>query len=141
MVHGVSGSPTDDALRGGGKAWWAAAVMTAINALTSAGFSIAGLVSVVPQGNETARVYAMYAAARSLPLAAVVLALVFARSTRALAALAIVMGIVQACDALIGVAQHDLSKTLGPAVFAVLTLAGVRALVRGGPPRSLAGRA
>ena len=44
-----------------------------------------------------------------------------------------VMALVQAIDAVIGIAQHDSSKTLGPAVFAVLTLAGVRLLVRGAP--------
>jgi hypothetical protein len=47
--------------------------------------------------------------------------------------LAIVMGLVQTCDAFIGVAQHDVGKTVGPAFFAVLTFAGVTTLLRGGP--------
>ncbi len=113
----------------GGAAWWAAAAMTAVNALTSAGFSIAGLVSV-PPGNEAARIASMYAAARSIPLALVILGLISARASRPLTALAIVMAVVQALDAGVGLAQHDAAKTIGPAVFATLTLAAVRTLLR-----------
>jgi len=42
-----------------------------------------------------------------------------------------VMALIQACDAPVGCAQHDIGKTLGPAVFALATLAAARALLRG----------
>jgi len=114
---------------GGGRAWRTAAIVTAINALTSAGFSAAGLMATFGGTNPSARVFAMYAAARSLPLAAATLWLVYVRSIRELGAMAILLGVIQACDALVGLWQHDVSKTLGPAVFAVATFAAARALL------------
>ena len=118
---------------GAGGTWRIAAVVTAINALTSAGFSLAGLVTTLPSNNASAKVFAMYAAARSLPLAAAVLWLIYARSIRTLGHVAIIMAAIQACDALIGVVQHDLGKTLGPAVFALATLAAARSLFSAKP--------
>jgi hypothetical protein len=83
-------------------------------------------------GDGTAKAFAMYAAARSLPLAGVVVWLVVERSTRRLAAVALVTGLVQAGDALVGmVAVHDPAKTIGPAVLALATLAGIPSLRRG----------
>lgn len=117
--------------RGSGSAWWTAAAITTVSALTSAGFSIAGFFSSATQNDESARIYAGYAVARSVPLAVIVIALVVLRSTRGLAALAVVMGLVQACDAFVGIGQHDISKIFGPAVLAIATFAGVRTLSRG----------
>jgi ABC-type transport system involved in cytochrome c biogenesis permease subunit len=120
MVHIENGSHGDE-LTPAGARWWAAAAMTAVNALTSAGFALAGVVATLPGPSASARSFALYAAARSVPLAIAVLALVALRATRPLAALALTMALVQACDAAIGVVQHDVGKTLGPAVFAVAT--------------------
>lgn len=103
--------------------------MTAINALTSAGFAAAGLMAALGTNNASARVFAMYAAARSLPLAVATLWLVYVRSIRELGAMAFVLAVIQACDALVGLWQHDLGKTLGPAVFAVATFAAARSLL------------
>jgi len=118
---------------GNGGAWRIAAVVTAINALTSAGFSLAGLFTALPTDDAAAKVFAMYAAARSLPLAAAVLWLIYARSIRTLGHVAIIMAAIQACDALVGIVQRDLGKTLGPAVFAIATLAAARSLFRDKP--------
>ena len=94
--------------------------MSLLNALTSLGFSIAGLVA------SRCDVYAMYAAARSFPLAVITAVLVARRASRELAVLAIVLGLVQACDAIVGLVAGDVGKTLGPCVLAVLTLASIR---------------
>ena len=85
---------------------------------------------VRPPGNEAARIASMYAAARSIPLAIVILALIGARATRPLTALAIVMALVQVLDVGVGLAQHDAAKTMGPAVLAILTFVAVRTLLR-----------
>lgn len=124
---------TNDLTRGTGSAWGIAAGVTAVNALTSAGFSVAGLLAPLPAGQEGAHVFAMYAAARSLPLAVGVLWVIAARSVRGLWALAWVMAAVQACDALIGIVQGDASKTIGPAVLALAT-AGAALWMRRQPP-------
>jgi hypothetical protein len=67
-----------------------AAAITAVNALTSSGFSMAGLVAAAA-GNDAARIASMYAVARSVPLGIAALALIGAREPRPLAALAVVM--------------------------------------------------
>jgi hypothetical protein len=113
-----------------GRDWWIAASVVMLNALTSAGFSVAALSAALASHDESAQVLAMYAAARSLPLAAAVLWLVRARSVGTLGGLAIVMAVIQGCDAFVGLAQHDLGKTLGPAVLALATFASARALLR-----------
>ena len=136
LAYSCGVSPSDrrteeEQLEASGRVWWAAAIVTVINAFTSAGFSVAGVIATLPSSNPSARVFAMYAAARSLPLAAAVLWLVRVRSTRTLGTLAFVMAVIQACDAVVGFAQHELGKTLGPAVFSVATFAGALALFRG----------
>ncbi len=116
--------------------WWAAGAMTAVNGLVSAGFSIAALVTA----DGSARVLALYAAARSVPLALATLVYLARRATPELRTLALVLAATQALDALIGFTLHDPGKTIGPAVFAILTLAG-RAWLQAGigpnPPRSM----
>jgi hypothetical protein len=116
--------------RGSGRAWSGAATMTMVNATTSAGFSLAGLFSQPDTGSQSARIFALYAAARSVPLLIAVLWLVAVRSVRELGALAAVMSGVQACDAVVGLVQHDPGKTIGPAMFAVATAVAARVLLR-----------
>jgi hypothetical protein len=116
--------------RGSGRAWSGAATMTMVNATTSAGYSLVGLLSVPMPSNESARIFALYAAARSVPLALAVFWLVAVRSVRALGTLAAVLAGVQACDSVVGLIQHDPGKTIGPAVFAVATAVAARFLLR-----------
>jgi len=130
MVHTENSSHIDESRRLR-SSFWLAAGITAINALTSAGFATAGLVSVSASADQPAKVFAMYAAARSIPLAVTVLAQVALRNARGLATLAWVMTLVQACDAFVGVAQQNVGKTAGPAVFAVLTALAARSLWSG----------
>ncbi|WP_163865111.1 hypothetical protein [Myxococcus eversor] len=121
-----------------GRRWWIAAGVTSGNVLTASGFAILGLVApavIAADGNDSAsaRVFAMYAAARTLPLAAAVLWNVLARSTRGLGVLAVVAGLMQACDALVGISMNDAGKTFGPAILAVATFVCARWLLRPEP--------
>jgi hypothetical protein len=103
-----------------------AAWITAINVLVASGFSIAGLVAphaILPSGaapGEASFVFALYAAARSLPLAAFALWAVAGRNVEALIVLGALAGVVQLLDAGVGLVQHDVGKTIGPLVIAAL---------------------
>jgi hypothetical protein len=99
--------------------------MTGISALVSASFSVAALLGA---GNRDP--YAMYAASRSISLLLIVPIAIWFRSRFALAVIALIMALVQAFDAVIGVRLHDASKTYGPLVFALATFVLVAALLR-----------
>jgi hypothetical protein len=105
--------------------------ITAINVLVASGFSIAGLVrpeSILPAGDVATRaslIFAMYAAARTIPLALITLAAIYKRSTSAVLVLGLLAGVIQAVDASIGVFQQDWGKSIGPLVIAVLQFFGV----------------
>jgi hypothetical protein len=105
--------------------------ITAINVLVACGFSVAGLAApqaFLPSGSistEASRIFAMYAAARSVPLAFVTLAAVYKRSTSGLFILGILAGIIQFSYAGVGLYQHDLGKTVGPLVIALIQLYAV----------------
>jgi hypothetical protein len=60
----------------------------------------------------------------------IVLFVIFQRSRRGLAAMALTMGFVQLFDTAIGFVQHDPSKTYGPLVFAIATFVAVHFLLR-----------
>jgi hypothetical protein len=100
--------------------------ITAINVLVACGFSIAGLVApqaLLPSGSistEASRIFAMYAAARSIPLAFVALAVVFKRSVSGLFILGTLAGLIQISDVGVGLYEHDLGKTVGPLVIALI---------------------
>jgi hypothetical protein len=107
------------------KEWRLAAWITAMDVLIAGGFSIAGLIrpqAILPlESAPTAGsfVFAMYAAARSVPLALIVLATIYRRRVQALVVLGFLAGVIQACDCVIGVIQHDPGKAVGPLVIAV----------------------
>ena len=125
--------------RGSGVRWWTAALVGVANALTSSGFAIAGLASTagLPR-DDGARVYAMYAAARTLPLAVLAITLMARRARSAMLVVSALLGVVQLCDALVGLAQADVGKTLGPTVVGLLTLVAVVAAARVRPPGTTA---
>ena len=103
-----------------------ASLITAINVLTAVGFSVAGLInprsmlaaSDVP--TDASFIFALYAAARTIPLAATTLVAIYKRSELALQVLGTLAGLVQMLDAGVGLYQHDLGKSIGPLVIAVL---------------------
>jgi hypothetical protein len=67
----------------------------------------------------------MYGVARTVPLAFAALIATARRSYMGVAVLGPLLALIQACDAIVGWVSHDLVKTIGPLVLAVLTLASV----------------
>jgi hypothetical protein len=107
--------------------YWFCAVITSISALTSLGFSLAGLAGIGKQTRTSAR----YAASRSLALAMVAAVAIVSPSRTWLEAVATAMVVVQAVDAVIGLGERDTMKTVGPAMLSLLNLAALLLLLRG----------
>jgi hypothetical protein len=103
-----------------------AALITLLDVLVASGFSIASLVRpelIAPAGtvpSGASAIFAMYAAARTLPLAAAVMLAITMGSPFALLILGSLAGVIQGLDAIIGVLHGDLGKTIGPLVLAGL---------------------
>ena len=103
-----------------------ASVFTAIDVLVASGFSIVGiirpqyLVPVESVPTEASLLLAMYAAARTIPLALFVLAAIYKRAAPSLLILGALTGTMQLLDAGIGLYEHDLGKCAGPLFIAVL---------------------
>jgi hypothetical protein len=108
-----------------------ASLVTAINVLVAGGFSIAGLVSpksILPAGyapTEASFIFAMYAAARSIPLALMALIAIYKQSEAALLILGTLAGFIQLLDAGVGLLQHDPGKVIGPLVIAAFQIFAV----------------
>lgn len=92
-------------------AFIACAVVTALSAAISLGFSVAA----ASADSGQARTMALYASARSLAFTLVSLVPLVTGSTPWLEAVAVGMIIVQVCDAGVGLTIQDRMKTLGPA--------------------------
>src|SRR5579863_10254659 len=108
------------------KAMRLASLVTAINVLVASGFSIAAIVRpqfLLPAGSaptEASLIFAMYAAARTIPLALFALAAIYKRATSALLVLGALAAAMQLLDSGIGLFEHDLGKSAGPLFIAVL---------------------
>jgi hypothetical protein len=113
-----------------------ASVVTAIDVLVASGFSIAAIVrpqSLLPAGfvpTQASLIWAMYAAARTLPLALFALAAIYKQATHALLILGALAGAMQFLDAGTGLFEHDLGKCAGPLVIAALQFFAVYLLHR-----------
>ncbi len=113
------------------KAMRVASLVTAINVLVATGFSIVGIIRpqyLVPVESVPTRaslILALYAAARTIPLALFALAAIYKRTAPALLILGALAGAMQLLDAGIGLYEHDLGKCAGPLVIAVLQLLAV----------------
>ena len=100
-----------------------ASLVTAINVLVASGFSIAAIFrpeAVVPAGSiptEASMLLAMYAAARTIPLALFALAAIYKRSTSALLILGTLAGAMQLLDAGIGMFQHGSGEIRWAALY------------------------
>ena len=103
-----------------------ASVVTAINVLVASGFSIGGIIRpqyLVPAGSVPTRgslILAMYAAARTIPLALFALGAIYKQAAPALLILGALAGTMQLLDAGIGLFEHDLGKCAGPLFIAAL---------------------
>jgi hypothetical protein len=100
--------------------FWLCATITTISALVSAGFTVAGLIG--PAGGDD---FARYAGSRSIALLIAALCGVALRSGKGIAALALVMSLVQGFDGLVGALANDPVKTYGPFVFALANVAAL----------------
>jgi hypothetical protein len=113
-----------------------ASLVTAVNVLVAAGFSIAGLVSpesILPTGyvpTEASFIFAMYAAARTVPLAFITLIAIYNNWESTVLALGTLAGFIQLLDGGVGLLHHDLGKSIGPLFIAVLQFCAMYLLSR-----------
>lgn len=101
--------------------YWICAGVTAASAFVSLGFAIGTLTASAQSGAVASR----YAFVRSLALALVATASLFAMSVPFLVAVGVAMTVVQAGDAAIGGGIRDRVKTIGPAITALINLAAL----------------
>ena len=103
-----------------------ASLVTAINVLVASGFSIAAIIRpqyLVPTESvptQASLLLAMYAAARTIPLALFALGAIYKQATLALLILGALAGAMQLLDAGVGLFEHDLGRCAGPLCIAVL---------------------
>src|SRR6202453_5087303 len=103
-----------------------ASLVTAINVLVASGFSIAAIIRpqyLLPAGSvptEASLLLAMYAAARTIPLALFALGAIYKQAAPSLLILGALAGVIQLLDAGIGLFEHDPGKCAGPLFIAVL---------------------
>ena len=103
-----------------------ASLVTAINVLVASGFSILGIIRpqyLLPAGSvptQASLILALYAAARTIPLALFALWAIYKQATSALLILGALAGAMQFLDAGIGLFEHDLGKCAGPLFIAAL---------------------
>src|ERR1700757_163722 len=101
-----------------------ASLLTAINVLVASGFSIAAIIRpeyLLPAGSvptQASLILALYAAARTIPLALFALWAIYKQATPALLILGALAGAIQFLDAGIGLFEHDLGKCAGPLFIA-----------------------
>ena len=111
-----------------------ASLVTALNVVVACGFSVAGILNpsaiLPPSASPTtaSEIFALYAAARTVPLALITLATLGRMSW--ILPLGTLAGATQLLDAGIGIFQHDLGKTIGPLLIAVLQVLALLNLVR-----------
>ena len=108
----------------GGDPWLFA--VTGVNVTVAAAYSILAVIHperVLPAGmaaSGASRLFASYAAARSMPLAVIGLGAMLGGSRPAVLLVAVLAGTIQLVDAAIGLAHHDPGKATGPFVLAML---------------------
>jgi hypothetical protein len=89
-------------------------LVTAIDVLVAAGFAIAGIV-------QPSIVFALFAAARAVPLAIVTLVAIGLGAITAVEWLGALAGIIQLADfCILGLRQRAMAKAIGPLVLAIL---------------------
>ena len=116
-----------------------ASLVTAINVLVASGFSILGIIRpqyLLPAGSvptQASLILALYAAARTIPLALFALWAIYKQSTPLLLILGALAGAVQLLDAGIGLFEHDIGKCAGPLFIAILQFFVVYLLHRSMP--------
>ena len=106
--------------------WKFLTIVTAINVLVATGYAIAGIIapqSILPVAvvsNNASFIFALYAAARTIPLAIVVIYSIFTQNKKAILILGVLAGFIQFTDGFIGIYQHDIMKSGGPFFLAFI---------------------
>lgn len=105
-------------------------VVTAINVLVATGFSLAGVffpgfIIRGGEGSHTARVFALYGLARSLPLLLVAAWAILTTSLPGLLWVGALAGIIQLADAAVGTQTGDRYKVWGPLGLGALQIIAV----------------
>jgi hypothetical protein len=113
-------------------------IVTALNVLVAAGFSVVGVTKpalIVASGDvndPAAGVFALFAAARAIPMAILTMIAIFKQRDEQISILAILAGCIQLADGCIGFHLHDLSKSAGPFTLAALQFLAVYLVRRPG---------
>ena len=113
-----------------------ASLVTAINVLIASCFAIVAIIRpqyLIPADSiptQASSLLAMYAAARTIPLALFALAAIYKRAAPALLILGALAGAMQFLDAGIGLFERDPGKFSGPLCLAVLQFVAVYLLHR-----------
>ena len=111
-------------------------ITTILNVLVATGFSVAGMLSpfLILPANVTAdkaiTIFALYAGARTIPMVILTIMSVFSKPWNAFITLAVLAGVIQFLDGFIGIYQHQLSKTAGPFVIAIIQFIAIYLAVR-----------
>src|SRR5258705_11383797 len=96
-----------------------ASALTALNVVVASGFSIAGLIRpelVLPTGatpTDAPAIFAMYAAARTIPLALITMVSIYKAAASALLVLGLLAGIIQFVDAGVRLLHRAPGKPVG----------------------------
>jgi hypothetical protein len=107
-------------------------IVIVANLIVSAAFSLIGVlkpISIVPsnaQINPGTTVFALYGAARAIPLAVIGLFAVFSNTDkRAILLFGVLAAVIQVTDGFIGIYMGDTTKAIGPFLLALLTFIGL----------------
>jgi len=107
-------------------------LVTGVNLIISAGFSLTGVLRpsfIIPpniQINAGTLVFALYGAARTIPLAIIgFFAILSSTNTRTIIFLGMLAAVIQFIDGFIGIYQEDITKAIGPFLLALLTFIAI----------------
>jgi ethanolamine transporter EutH len=106
-------------------------IITIANVLIATGYSIAGILSSSSMLSEdiivgeSAFVFALYAGARTIPLAIITLIAIFKRYKKSIITLGFLAGCIQFIDGFIGIYQHDVLKSGGPFFLSIIQIIAI----------------
>ena len=106
-------------------------IITILNVLVATGFSIVSIINpalIIPSDTSPEKalcIFALYAAARTVPLTIIALISLFSKQCNALIAIAVLTGIIQLLDGFIGIYQHDISKMTGPFIISTAEFSAI----------------
>jgi hypothetical protein len=114
-------------------------IFTVVNLLIAMGFSVAGMLNpaaILPPntpGDKAVTIFALYAAARAVPIAVIGIISIFYRRWSAMLVIGFLAGVIQFLDGFIGVYQNAPSKSIGPFVIAVVQIFAVYLVAKQSP--------